>query len=277
MTLSESHFTDRRQLMTQSYKTQDKLNIRIRTHQRYTHPQVDFTSWVLDKIEWRGEETAVDIGCGSGMYAEPTCQRCRRYIAGDLSIGMVRDLQLPGLSRLNLDAQTLPLADNVADVVLANHMLYHVPDKGAALAEIARVLRPNGALIAATNSAGNMAELFDLRQQAMQRLDLPLDPSFQRSPVADLFSLENGRSQLEKHFLHVERHDLPSALIFPGPQPLLDYIGSSRDWYEALLPSHIAWDDLLSQFRAILDEHFANHSQFRVRKLSGVFVCRHHE
>ncbi len=37
-------------------------------------------------------------------------------------------------------------------MVLANHMLYHVPDLDRALAEIRRVLKPTGVLIAATNS-----------------------------------------------------------------------------------------------------------------------------
>ena len=267
-------FTNKQHLTTRSYKTQDKINIRILTHQRYTQPKVDFTGWALDRIDWRGDETAVDIGCGSGIYVEPVRQRCGRYIAGDLSFGMVSGLRQPDLERVNLDAQRLPLADNAADVVLANHMLYHVPDKDAALSEIARVLRPGGRLIAATNSAHNMAELIDLRRTALQRLDVSVDPSWQRSPVADLFSLENGRSWLEKHFTHVERHDLKSALIFPEPQPLLDYIGSSSDWYESLLPDHVSWNDLLVQFQTLLAAHFAAHDAFRVSKLSGVFISR---
>jgi SAM-dependent methyltransferase len=179
----------------------------------------------------------------------------------------------PSLPRLNLDAQHIPLADNTADVVLANHMLYHVPDKDAALREIKRILRPGGHLVAATNSAENMADLFNLRRQAMQQLGIPIDPVLEKSPVADLFSLENGRSLLQNHFTHIQRHDLPSALVFPSPQPILDYITSSRDWYEIFLPSRIIWDDLVKQFESLLDNHFAQHQEFRVSKLSGVFIC----
>ncbi len=266
-------FTNKRHLTTKSYKTQDKLNIRILTHQRYTQPKVDFTGWVLDQIDWRGDETAIDIGCGSGSYVDPAQQRCGHYIAGDLSLGMVRGLEQSGLDRLNLDAQHLPLADKSADVVLANHMLYHVPDKDAALSEIARILRPGGRLVAATNSAGNMAELMNLRHLARQRLNVSLPTTTQRSLVANLFSLENGRSWLEKQFHHVTRCDLASALVFPDPQPVLDYISSSRDWYESVLPNHVTWDELLHEFQMLLDEHFAHHDQFRVNKLSGVFVC----
>lgn len=266
--------TDKQCLMAKSYKTQDKLNVRILTHQLYTQPQVDFIEWVLDKIEWRGNETAVDLGCGAGTYVEQGLARSATYIAGDLSFGMVQELSHPNLPRLNLDIQHIPLADNTADVVLANHMLYHVPDKDAALAEIKRILRPNGHLIAATNSATNMIELINLRRQALQHLGLPLDPILEKSPVAELFSLENGRSHLQPHFTHIQRHDLPSALVFPNPQPILNYITSSRDWYETLLPKSITWDDLYHQFQTLLTDHFAQHPEFRISKLSGVFICR---
>jgi ubiquinone/menaquinone biosynthesis C-methylase UbiE len=274
MTISSTSFTDKKHLTTQSYKTQDKLKVRILTHQRYTQPEVDFIGWVLGKIEWQGSETAVDIGCGAGAYITAGQARCRTYIAGDLSFGMVQDLRQPNLPRLNLDAQQIPLADNVADVVLANHMLYHVPDKDAALHEIKRILRPGGHLIAATNSETNMTELFALRRQAMQQLNLSIDPVLEERPLADLFTLENGRSILQPHFSHVQRHDLHSALVFPDPQPILDYIASSRDWYEKFLPETVTWDDLYQQIQTILAAHFVQHQEFRVSKLSGVFTCR---
>ena len=274
MSLSKSHFADKKHLTTRSYKTADKLNIRIRTHEQYTHPKIDFTVWVLDRIAWRGDEVVVDIGCGAGAYVAPVRQRCGRYIAGDLSFGMVHGLSHPGLDRINLDVQALPLADCTADVVLANHMLYHVPDKDAALAEIARVLRPGGYLIAATNSAHSMAELVELRRLAMERLGAPLPPDWRRNFVDGSFSLEDGRSTLKNHFSQISRHDLPSALVFPSPEPILDYLDSSRDWYERFLPDGTTGDDLLEAFRDVFDEHFAHNDEFRVNKLSGVFVCR---
>ncbi|MCB9419216.1 MAG: methyltransferase domain-containing protein [Ardenticatenaceae bacterium] len=246
--------------------------MRILTHRLYTQPKVDFVEWVLDKVEWRGNETAVDIGCGSGNYVAAGQTRCQTYIAGDLSFGMVQALSHPNLPRLNMDAQQIPLASSSVDVVLANHMLYHVPDKEAALREVKRVLRPGGWLVAATNSAGNMAELFSLRRQAMQRLNIPINPVLEKSPVADLFSLENGRSILKNYFRHIQRHDLAGALVFPAPQPVLDYIASTRDVLETFLPS-VTWDMLYSQLQALLAEHFASHDEFRVNKLGGVFIC----
>ena len=274
MSGSARTFTDKNHLTTQSYKTEDKLNVRILTHQLYTQPQVNFVQWLVEQIEWRGDETAVDIGCGSGNYVAAIQARCRTYIAGDLSFGMVASLSQPGLRRLNLDAQQIPLAANSVDIVLANHMLYHVPDKEAALRQIKRILRPNGRFVAATNSSHTMAELIQLRQQALRQLGVPIDPVLEKSPVSDLFSLENGRALLETHFGHVERRDLAGALVFPNPQPVLDYLASTRDWLETFLPHPTAWDDLYQQFQTLLAAHFARHDTFRVNKLGGVFICR---
>jgi hypothetical protein len=78
---------------------------------------------------------------------------------------------------------------------------------------------------------------------------------------------------LQNHFRHVERHDLAGELVFPNPQPVLDYIDSTRDWLETFLPDPIVWDDLYRQYQTLLDTHFDHHNEFRVNKLGGVFIC----
>jgi ubiquinone/menaquinone biosynthesis C-methylase UbiE len=63
------------------------------------------------------------------------------------------------------DASALPFHEASFDAVLASHMLYHLPDPRDGVAEIARVLRPEGTAIVATNGMANMRELFDLRRR----------------------------------------------------------------------------------------------------------------
>ena len=45
-----------------------------------------------------------------------------------------------------IDAQSIPYEKDSFDAVIANHMLYHVPDLARTLSEIRRVLRPEGCL-----------------------------------------------------------------------------------------------------------------------------------
>jgi len=264
--------TDQNHLKSKSYHTQDRLNVRIRTHQKYTQPQVDFTRWVMDTISWQEDEVALDVGCGSGNYVDLGQAYGRAYLAGDLSLGMLRGLTHPGLLRVNLDAQRLPFASDSADVILANHMIYHIPDKEMALVEFRRVLQPNGRLLAATNSKHTMSELRQLIPNALTRLGA--EPITFPDVANAGFSLENGRALLQPHFAQVARHDLPAAFVFPETQPVLDYINSSRDWHERKLPAGVSWGDLLAAIGEILDEHIAQHGAFRVNKLSGVFICQ---
>ncbi len=111
-----------REYLCHQYKNKDNLQIRIRTHELYSEPKVEFPEWVLDQVGWNGTENVVDIGSGSGKYTQPVSRRCERYIAADLSFGMLAGLAPPVPDRINLDATRIPIAGNTIDVILANHM-----------------------------------------------------------------------------------------------------------------------------------------------------------
>ncbi|HZD10123.1 MAG TPA: class I SAM-dependent methyltransferase [Candidatus Binatia bacterium] len=244
--------------------------MRIRTHERFSEEKVDFAGWILEAIRWRGKETVLDVGCGAGAYIDAVRQHTPGYIGGDLSLGMLRSLEQHDVARVNLDAQQLPFACGTVDIILANHMLYHVPDIDRALREFRRVLQPGGRLVAATNSAGNMAELEAVQKEALAQLQLPVPGSLRPNLT---FTLENGAQLLSRHFEHVERRDLPGALVFPDPQPIIDYLASMHERVERLLPEHLEWSDVAGALHGVLREKIERHGEFRVRKLSGAFVC----
>lgn len=267
-----------RDYVRDQYAQDANLRLRKETHRRFSQPQVDLVSWVLDHLSWTGREAVLDVGCGYGSWARETLARCGRYVAADLSLGMLHALDLPEIERLNLDVQRLPFAHQTADIVLANYMLYHVPDRDRALAEIARVLNSGGRLVAATNSRHNMAELFQLERQALALIWGGEDRGSWAEGFVGYdvmtFNLENGASMLARHFASVERHDLPGALVFPEPKPVIDYIGSSRDRLLGLAPEGAAWDDIAGVLEGLLAAHFVKHEGFRVNKLTGVFICQ---
>ena len=265
-------FGQSQQFVQEQYKSTDNLAVRRRTHELYGERNDDFIAWNLNHLSWTGTEQVLDVGCGDGAYAALAQERAGSYIAGDFSFGMLASLDSLVADRVNLNAQALPFPWQSMDIILANHMLYHVPDQAQALTEFKRLLRPGGYLLAATNSKNNMPELKTLLMQVMNILSI--DSAQMKWPRTTLsFTLENGAQLLSAYFAHVERHDLPGALIFPQPQPLIDYLGSMRERYLALMPAGLTWDMVVTAMDSILSAHIAEHGHYRVSKLAGTFVC----
>ena len=75
----------------------------------------------------------------------------------------------------------MPLRSGCFDVAVASHVLYHVPDRAAALRELGRVLRPGGRLFVATNESSHLEELRALVDRfglVEARLMVGRDPTF---------------------------------------------------------------------------------------------------
>ena len=153
-------------------------------------------------------------------------------------------------------AARVPREAASVDVVIANHMLYHVPDLPAALKEIRRVLKPGGALYAATNGAGHMRELdtlySDFTGQAM-KLGMSLS-----------FTLENGADLLRPVFPNVSLFPHVDALDVDDADALADYLLSITGGTQAREP-------LLAYIQARLA---AMGGRMRIGKDSGMFVAR---
>ena len=231
-----------------AYATDDALALRQSIHELYSVPRTNFAEWVLNKTAWRGDESVLDVGSGQGMYFSAVRKRIPRgkLVGADFSLGMMQKAAKhnPHEARLvNTDAMRLPFGRKTFDVVLANHMLFHVPDVDRTLAEIKRVIRPTGVLLASTNSQFNLPELDQLMRRTLMLLggkvgEMP-------SPVAT-FPLEDGAQIMAKHFFAVARYDLPGAFVFPIAQPAIDYVNSLRALREPLLPKKIRWEDFIS-------------------------------
>ena len=260
------------------YTTAEPLTVRVRTHELYTQPKVDFIAWVLEHVPWRGDEQVLDIGCGAGVYIDPICQRLNRgghLWAGDLSWGMLRDVAdrpLPAhVALLNADAMRLPLPNECCDVVLANHMLYHVPQVERAIVEIHRVLRPGGHLLTATNARDSMQVFFTEITEASRVLGYPLE--IPPVPARVRFTLENGGAFLRPRFPDASQDILKSALVFSGPAPPVAYINSLRHTYAPQLPEGLTWEMLIEQVEQQIRSTIAERGEYRVPKTAGVFIA----
>lgn len=91
---------------------------------------------------------AVDAGCGSGRHSAHLAELGHAVIGVDASPEMLAFARerVPGGDFRTGDVRALPVADDIADVVVCALAISHLPDL-AAVAELARVLRPGGTLV----------------------------------------------------------------------------------------------------------------------------------
>jgi ubiquinone/menaquinone biosynthesis C-methylase UbiE len=90
----------------------------------------------------------LECGCGTGLILERIARFARSASAIDLSPGMLERARARGLDAREASVTAIPFGPASFDVTCAFKVLAHVPQIGRALAEMARVTRPGGVVIA---------------------------------------------------------------------------------------------------------------------------------
>ena len=233
MSGSESKVTDPTYLLGDQYKTADNLRARMALHQRFSTNKEDFARWVFDRIEAPESAQVLELGTGPANFWVKNRERVPqgwRATLTDLSPGMLEEAR-KATENIDavfdfqvVDAQDVPFEDDTFDIVIANHMLYHVPDELKAVAEIRRVLKPSGRLYAATNGREHMRELETFIAEQFGDFGgsfMGLDPQ--------AFQLENGAEKLAQHFDTVELYVVENnALEVTEAEPFMAYILSMQ-------------------------------------------------
>jgi SAM-dependent methyltransferase len=268
--------TDQSYLLGSQYRDASNLNARIRLHELYSVRPRSLHGWIFDRIrerEGEGTRRMLEIGCGPGTLWAANIERVPEawdVTLSDFSPGMVEEagrnlaLHRGRFTFMQSDAQGIPFPDGTFDVVIANYMLYHVPDRAQAIGEMARVLRPGGKLYTATPGLGHMRELNEI----LHRIDPDAEPV--GGPLISSFALENGREQFEPYFSRVEllnfEDGLEDGLVVTEAGPLADYILSTSYGERAG-----AWDR--DEIVAYLENLMGKEGEIRISKVSGMFVA----
>lgn len=90
--------------------------------------------------------TALDLACGTGRYAQLlVAGAAAEVLALDVSVAMLERVKVA--RRVRGSMMRLPFASGVFDVVICALAVGHVPDLGAWMTEVARVMTPGGVLL----------------------------------------------------------------------------------------------------------------------------------
>ncbi len=261
-----SRMSDPEYLRTEQYVNAANLNARIQLHARFSTNRYGWFHWLFDQLRLPARRDVLELGCGPGdlwLQNMPRVPPGWRITLSDLPPGMLEQAatnlrhQAHPFTFALIDAQSIPFAAQSFDAVIANHMLYHVPDRSRALAEMRRVLRPGGRFYASTVGQSHLRELWDL----VGRVDPTL--AWRAEDVTNPFTLESGYDQVGEWFSDVSVSRYEDALVVTEAEPLLAYVWSG----EASSMSA----EQRKAFARCVEKELALHGAIRISKDSGLF------
>ena len=246
------------------YAVPKGLDIRQTFHEKYSVNRQGYGEWLVSNYDIQGGMTVLEIGCGTGSIwigRENIVSGCGKLVLTDLSEGMLETAEKNLGERDNVeykkaDIQSLPFTEESFDVVIANSMLYHVPDIEKGLKEVRRVLKKGGVFYCATygehNFTDTLAEWFKLSGEDFK-------PNHN-------FTMQNGKEILGRYFDEITPMFYEDSLHVTETEDLVEYLRS--------LASFKAVIDLpVQKIRDILKEHAADGS-IDLPKEYGMFICR---
>lgn len=256
---------DPQSLQTQ-YATSANLAARIALHQRFSTNTYGLQRWVFDRLDLRSGMRVLEIACGAGSLWRENLDRIPSgldLVLSDFSMAMIKTTQqttraiLPDARFAVYALPAVPFADASFDLVIANHMLYHVEDRQRGLAEIRRVLHHGGALFAATNGIDHLRELKELMHAF----------GIDAHDVSASFTLENAEEQLRGAFDDIRRDEYIDSLRITDADAVLRYIASVSARGAEVVAARS------QEIRAWIDERSTG-GVFYVRKSTGSLIAR---
>ena len=252
-----------REYLQSQYRDSANLSARAALHIRFSTEKYPWFHWVFDHFDIPENGRVLELGCGTGLLWRDNLERIPRrwsVTVTDASQGMVQEAEQslldPGLDFTfqKVDAQSIPYEDDSFDAVVANHMLYHVPDLARALSEIRRVLRPGGRLYATTIGLNHMDELREVPRK------LGISTPIGGDQIVARFTLDRGAGELAHWFAEVEVEPRNSVLVVTEAAPLVEYVMSF-----ARLS-----DEETARLHAYFDTEIQREGAFRITTEAGI-------
>ena len=266
------------------YETGSNLDAKYEVERNYGIQKQMFEEWVIPQLALIGTEKVLDVGCGQGRFLLPIARFMKdkggHIIGCDISEGVMHSARVTSEQEklpadfVLADAVELPFLADYFDLVMANHMLYHVSDIPKTLKSIYHVLKPGGQFLATTNSDNSMAELGNLHLQTMHMLNIP----YSSERIKSDFSTENAVGQLESVFGSVKPLIIDTGFRVTEPTPVLSYYMATQLYQgcfeDSSLPLNIR-ERIASIFRQLTIGAIKAHGgSLTISKVVGAFICR---
>jgi ubiquinone/menaquinone biosynthesis C-methylase UbiE len=263
---------DQSYLLTRQYHDGANLNARAQLHIRFRTNKQGWSHWVFEQLHLPPNAHILELGCGPGWLWAENLERIPdgwQITLSDFSAGMLVEAQQnlqgsPHPFRFSvIDAQMIPFEDATFDAVIANHMLYHVPDIAKAIAEIHRVIKPGGHFYAATNGTKHLREIDELVQHFA-----PGQARIFSGSLLNRFTFETAEELIQQRFSTMRLFYYEDALVVTEAEPLVAYVLSTH-------PEAIQSDEQIAAFARFVEAEMSATGAIVITKDTGVFEAQH--
>ena len=211
-----------RSVVEQRYATATNLQTRISIHDKYSTNKMGFGNWIFSNYKIDPGMRVLELGCGTGdmwKNKEDLIRLCSRLTLSDFSKAMIAAAKSnigehENVEYKAIDIQEISYKNETFDVVIANMMLYHVPDLAKGLAEVRRVLKKGGFFYCATYGEHGMVEYLS------KILSVPENDTNKN------FTLQNGSEILHKTFSNVQKLEYTDSLPVTNIDDMIEYLYS---------------------------------------------------
>ncbi len=248
----------------EQYKTSNGLDTRISFHDKYSTNKLGYGNWIVSNYTVSEGMKVLELGCGTGslwMGRDELIERFGKLVLTDFSEGMLETAKSNlgdknNVEYMTADIQNIPFEDNSFDIVIANSMLYHVPDLNKGIREVRRVLKDDGVFYCATlgenNFVDELAKWFSLSGESF-------NPNHN-------FTMQNGGQKLKIAFSDVDSRIYNDSLHITDIDDLVNYLSS--------LASLKALNDLpIDRIKEVITENSEN-GVVDLPKEYGMFIAK---
>jgi len=189
--------------------------------ERYRFEKLDYLERIVDYQGWT-DRSVLDVGCGLATDLSRFARGGAKVTGVDLAPRAI-DLSRKNFDQRGLegtfavmDGENLDLPDHSFDFVYCHTVLHFTPNPGAMIAEIQRVLKPDGCALLMT--INRRSWLYRLHRTFGIKLDYPDAPVFRHFDPEEFAELTSGfekRKMLVERFpVRTEVHDGLKAKLY---------------------------------------------------------------
>lgn len=257
-----------RKLVRQQYENPSNLDARCYFNKRFgvKKNKHGWYEYIFKHFDFPDDAKILELGCGMGNLWTSNNKRIKKewdITLSDFSRQMlketknnVKDMKHKFNFKV-IDADNIPYNDETFDAVIANHLLYLVPNVKKTLKEISRAINPGGILIASTSGKNYMKELEDL----LRKSKLPVHLNYAKYS----FSLENGIKLLQNNFNKIKLYKSKGIFHVTEAVPMANYVLSTNTNLSKKQKQEV-YD--------FFDKYFSKNKKLIITRETGIFVAK---